>query len=91
MDSHFPPETANHWTSVTPPQLLALGVWEKDQEDYMGVIKILLSLETNQWCSAVLGVLLCPSPDLLWTMKLHLMRKVLLQPSTDLFVGAVTM
>ena len=49
MDSHFPPETSNHWTSVTPLQLLALGVREKDQEDYVGVIDILLSLETNHW------------------------------------------
>ena len=49
MESHFPPETANHWTSVTLPRLLALGVQEKDQEDYAGVINILLSLETNHW------------------------------------------
>ena len=45
----FPPETANHWTSVTPPRLLALGAREKDQEDYAGVIDILLSLEINYW------------------------------------------
>ena len=47
--THFLPETANHWTSVTPPRLLVLGAWEKDQEDYAGVINILLSLETNHW------------------------------------------
>ena len=49
MDSHFWPETANHWTLVTLPQLLVLGVREKDQEDYAGVIDILLSVETNDW------------------------------------------
>ena len=29
------------WTSVNAPQLLAMGAWEKDQEDYMRVINIL--------------------------------------------------
>ena len=47
--TNFQPETANQWTSVTPPRLLALGVREKDQEHYAGVINILLSLETNHW------------------------------------------
>ena len=47
--THFLPETANHWTSLTPPGLLALGARKKDQEDYAGVIDILLSLETNHW------------------------------------------
>ena len=47
--TRFLPETANHYISVTPPRLLALGVQEKDQEDYAGVIDILLSLETNHW------------------------------------------
>ena len=47
--TRVPLETANHWTSVTPPRLLALGAREKDQEDYAGVIDILLSLEINYW------------------------------------------
>ena len=46
---HFLLEAANHWTSLTPPRLLALGARKKDQEDYAGVIDILLSLETNRW------------------------------------------
>ena len=35
----FPPETANHWTSVTPPRLLALGAREKGQEDHAGSLR----------------------------------------------------
>ena len=37
---------------VTTLRLLALEAGEKDQEDYVGVIVILLSFETNHWCGS---------------------------------------
>ena len=46
-----------------------MGVWEKDQEDYMGVFNILLLLggKTLGWITKRLRYLLSPILDLLCT------------------------
>ena len=61
----FPPETANHWTSVTPPRLLAMGVLEKDQEDYTGVINILPLLGGKPLVWIAKGWEFCSLPSLI--------------------------
>ena len=78
-----------HWTSVTPPRLLAMGEFKKDQEDYTGVIDILPLLGGKPLVWMAKGWEFCCLPSLIsyapWSCIWW--WKVLLLPSTGSISG----